>query len=226
MRTITTTKCRAHRHPEFSLAFDPAKILERDAHWFAGVLEGNVASGTRYQIGESVQIGWMWAWVTALPDGTYGFEEPDMKTANAVVRQPGLTNSLGHLRFQKDTLESVLPAKALSFPSFEQTYLVCTRLEKEGPFFLDRRDPTEKDSGWVLACQSDHDHNTAASWQKTWLYSALVGTCRRALPYLAFPPGLVISVDEKNSPAFFLNDKLLPVRKDSYVHRLMELAGR
>jgi len=47
-----------------------------------------------------------------LSNGTLGFEEPDMKSI-PVVLQPGLTNSLSHLRLHKDTLESVLSSDAL-----------------------------------------------------------------------------------------------------------------
>lgn len=226
MRTVTTTKCTAHGQSELTLAFDPEKVLERDVRWFAGTLEQDVESGARFKAGQSMQIGWMWTWVTALPDGTYGFEEPDMKSATPLVRQTGLTNSLSHLRLQKDILESVLTAETLSFPSIQQTCLVCTRLGNAGAFFLDRREPDDKDSGWIFGCESDHNHEMTASWQKTWLYTAVVGTCRRALPYLAFPPGSLITVDEKDSPVFYLNDKQLPIRKDSYLHLLMERPKR
>lgn len=222
MPTIKTTKCSARNHPELTLAFDAGKVLEQDVRWFASSLERDVDSGTRFEVGQSMQIGWMWVWFVALPDGTYGLEEPDMKTGTPLTRQPGLTNSLGHLRFQKDTLESVLPATSLSFPSIQQTCLVCTRLAKDGAFFLDRREPTDKDSGWIFGCESDHDHQTAASWQKSWLYTTVVDNCRRALPYLAFPPGSLITVTPQDVPAFFLNEKQLPIRKGSYVQRLIE----
>lgn len=226
MRTITTTKCSAHGQSELTLAFDPERVLERDVRWFAGALEQDVESGTRFQVGQSMQTGWMWTWITALPDGTYGFEEPDMKSATPLVRQAGLTNTLAHLRLQKDALESVLTAEALSFPTIQQTCLICTQLANAGAVILDRREPTDKDSGWIFSCDSSHDHQTAASWQKAWLYTAVVGTCRRALPYLAFPPGSVITVDEKDLPVFYLNDKQLPVRRDSYLHRMMERLKR
>jgi len=226
MRTVTTTKCTALGQSELTLAFDPEKVLERDVRWFAGTLEDDVKSGARFKVGQSMQIGWMWTWLTALPDGTYGFEEPDMKSATPLVRQAGLTNSLGHLRLQKDTLESVLSAESLSFPSLQQTCLVCTRLENGGAFFLDRREPDDKDSGWIFGCESDHDHQTAASWQKTWLYTAVVGNCRRALPYLAFPPGSLITVGADCSPVLYLDDKPLSIRKDSYLQQMIERLKR
>jgi hypothetical protein len=189
--------------------------------WFAGSLEQDVASGSRFQVGQSMQLGWMRTWITALPDGTYGFEEPDMRSATPLVRQPGLSNALGHLRLQKDSLLSVLPVNALSFPSVQQTCLVCTRLTPSETFFLDRREPKGNDSGWIFGCQGDHEHNAAESWKKTWLYSAVVEICRRALPYLAFPPGSFLSMVGDSTPEFFLGDKRLTVRKGSYLDCVM-----
>ena len=138
------------------------------------------------------------------------------------MRQPGLTNTLGHLRAQKDTLESVLPVNALSFPTLQQTCWVCTKLGNSGSFFLDRREPKDNDSGWILGCRAGHDHNAAQSWKKTWLYSAVVETCRRALPYLAFPRGSRVSVSRDSPPELFLNGKKLLIRKRSYLDLMIE----
>jgi hypothetical protein len=80
-------------------------MLEADVLWFAGTLEQIVQSGSCFQGGQSLQIRWSIAWFVALPNGTLGFEEPDMKSM-PVVLQPGLTNSLSHLRLHKDTLEA------------------------------------------------------------------------------------------------------------------------
>src|SRR5262245_15033582 len=79
MHSITTTKCHDNDHPELVLGFDPAAVLETDALWFAGTLEQMVQSGSRFQEGQSLQIGWSVAWFVALPNGNLGFEEPDMK---------------------------------------------------------------------------------------------------------------------------------------------------
>src|SRR5262249_50893759 len=105
-----------------------------------------------------------------------------------------------------------------------QTCLVCTRLENAGAFFLDRRQPEDRDSGWIFGCDSDHDHESAASWQRASLYSAVVDTSARALPYLAFPPGALVAVDAQGSPTFYLNDEQLSVRKNSYVAQWLERA--
>jgi len=145
MLLITTTKCRDHDHSELALAYD-APLLEADARSFAGVLEHMVQSGSRFQPGQSLQIGWSMAWLVSHPNQILGFEEPDM-TSMPLVRQPGLTHSLRHLRLHKDTLESVLNRDVLSFPSLQQTCLICTRLAGSSSFLMDRRQPQGRDSG-------------------------------------------------------------------------------
>jgi hypothetical protein len=47
------------------------------------------------------------------------------------------------------------------------------------------------------------------------LYEAVVVICPRALPYLAFPPGATIAVDDALS--FFMNGEPLEIRKGSFV---------
>jgi hypothetical protein len=214
MRLITTTKCHDHGHPELALTLDSTS-LEADARWFAGILEQMVQSGSRFQPGQSLQIGWSVAWFVALPNKTLGFEEPDMKSM-PLVRQPGLTHSLRHLRLHKDTLESVLYSDALSLPSLQQSCLICTRLAHSSSFFMDRRQPQGADSGWFIGCQADeHDHNDPTTLRTVSLYEAVVIICPRALPYLAFPPRATIAVDEALS--FFMDGEPLEVREGSFV---------
>jgi len=213
MVSIVTTKCRDHNHPELVLAFD--SILEDDARWFAGSLEEMVQSGSRFEAGQTLQIGWSIAWFVTAENDTLGFEEPDMKSM-PVRHQPGLTNSLAHLRLHKDTLESVLPADALCFPSLQQSCIVCTTLAHSNSFFMNRDRPNNRHSGWFIGCQADaHDHNDPSTLKLVSLYEAVVVLCPRALPYLAFPLGAVITVAE--TPSFSMAGEPLEVRKGSFV---------
>jgi hypothetical protein len=140
MVLITTTKCHDYGHPELALALDSTS-LEADARWFAGILEQMVQSGSRFQPGQSLQIGWSVVWFVALPNKTLGFEEPDMKSM-PLVRQPGLTHSLRHLRLHKDTLESVLCSDALSLSSVAPAKLSHLRAFGTFEFILYGSPPT------------------------------------------------------------------------------------
>lgn len=217
MRTILTTKCRSYGHPELALSFDQTKLLERDAESFASSLEHMVESGSRFQPGQTIQIGWSIAWCVSQPNGILGFEEPDMKSM-PMAKQIGLTDSLRHVRLQKDTLESVLSVDALLFPSLQQSCLVCTRLSNSGKFFMDRSEPRGADSGWFIGCVIDgHNHNDVSNLKKVSLYEAAVTLCPGMLPYLAFPPKTVINFDE--SPSFSVDGKPVEVRRGSFLDR-------
>lgn len=215
LRTIKTTRCMRHGHPEITLAFDPDGVLEGDAAWFASVLEDMVASGSRFLPGQSLALGWSIVWFTTLPDGSLGLEEPDMHSM-PTVRQPGLTNGLRQLRLHKDTLESVLPAQALAFPSLQQSCLVCTDAAPGLPCFMNRFLPDGADSGWFIGCQEmGHNHNDADNLRRFSLYEAALRICPQVLPYLAFPPDSMIYVERR--PSFFLGDRQLEIRRDSFL---------
>lgn len=81
-------------------------------------------------------------------------------------------------------------------------------------------------NGWqackFLRMEIREGNHPAASWKKTWLYSAVVESCRRALPYLAFPSGSFISVAEDGKLELFLNEKKVQIRKGSYLDLVIE----
>jgi hypothetical protein len=215
--TVKTGRCNTKAHPEFTLAYDPRRALERDVRWYAGVLEQLVASGSRFKPGDSLQLGWSTARVTSLPDGTLGLEEYDLKSMPP-KRQAGVTESLRVLRLQKDALESVLPVKSLATPTLAHSCIVCTRLAGASTFIMQRDAVQGEVSGWFLGCaDASHDHNVVANLKKVSLYEAIVAHCRAALPFLAFPPGAVIGM--QGAPAFFLNGEQLPVRQGSFLDR-------
>ena len=59
MAVLRTTNCRAHGHPEFEIAFDPALVpVENDVHSFLAWLEQSVAEGEHYLPGQTCQVGW------------------------------------------------------------------------------------------------------------------------------------------------------------------------
>lgn len=219
MDRITTQNCKAHGHLELALAYDPAQVLESDVRWFASTLEWMVGSGSRFGAGESVQLGWSALWVSEMEDGVLGFEEPDMRSM-PVMRQPGLTQTLRHLRLHKDVVESVLPADAAAFPSFRQACLVCTRLASSAGFIMDRQNPADADSGWFIGCRDkDHSHNQPDNLEKVSLYEAAIVHCPAALPYLALPAGILVAFDRM--PTIFKDRQALNLRRGSFLDRLL-----
>ena len=54
-----TAKCSQFGHPEFQINVSDKKIPRADVDWFLSTLEGMVAGGERFRLGETMQIGWM-----------------------------------------------------------------------------------------------------------------------------------------------------------------------
>ena len=70
MNKITTRRCHERGHPELEVDYDPEKLLALDAERFAELLESMVHAGSRFEIGQSLQIGWslavLPAWVLVI----------------------------------------------------------------------------------------------------------------------------------------------------------------
>lgn len=115
-----------------------SRFLSRTQSGLPMALRQMVRDGSRFLPGHSLQLGGSLVLFTNLPEGTLGFEEPNMSSM-PIIRQSGLTNSLRHLRLQKNSLESVLPAENLAFPSLRQTCTICTKLAQSESFLMERQ---------------------------------------------------------------------------------------
>ena len=216
MKTLRTTTCAGHGHPEFRITFDPSVVVvPDDARWLLTGLEASVAEGTRYKPGETVQVGWALTEVRQGEDGDLSLWESDMRSL-PVQWSMGLSRTLAQLRVQKDVVESVLGADDVSFPSMRQSALICSRLGQGEEFILDRSKPADADSGWFFGCRhNDHDHNSAEELRRVSVYeAALLAT--RIIPYLALPPGVMVGL-RGPATSIFLNGEPLDLKPGSYL---------
>ena len=212
-----TTSCRRHAHPEFRVTYDPAVVpVEEDVRWFLAGLEKSVAAGERFTDGQTFQVGWM---VTLLRDSGPGFLsilEPDMRQM-PVAWIDSVSQTLAHLRVQKDVCESVLSAEDLSFPSAQEAALICTRLGRTQRMVMERSEPQGADSGWFCGCDGEgHNHNDERELLTVSLYEAAVRYSPQIIPYLALPPGTLLS-HGGGPPAFFRHRRPLVYKPGSYL---------
>jgi hypothetical protein len=212
-----TTNCGKFGHPEFRLIIDKAKVpVAEDLKWLVNWLEQSVAEGERYAPEQTCQIGWMVTKVGLGEDGLLTLWEPDLR-AMPVVWVESVSSTLAHLRLQKDVVESVLAASALTFPSMRQSAIICTRLGNRDHLVLERTQPKAADSGWFFGCRDkDHDHNDATELRCVSLYEAAVSYAPQIIPYLALPPGVLIAL-ENDAPAIFHNGEALDFLKGSFL---------
>ncbi len=83
MNTLTTSRCAPHGHPEFRIAYD-APVPPQDVEWLADILAGSVERGSRFQNGETIELGSIFLRVT-LEDDLLIVQEPDF----CRMRSPG-----------------------------------------------------------------------------------------------------------------------------------------
>lgn len=217
MKVLRTTKCRRYGHPEFRVSYDPAVVVVADdVEWFIGWLQDSVAEGTWYKAGETCQIGWVLVQVRQHDGDELTFYEPDMGSF-PIEWTEGVTSTLSQLRRQKDVVESVLGAEEVSFPSLRQSAIVCTRLGQYADMILERTNPEGLDSGWFCGCrEDDHDHNNVAELRKVSLYEAAVRYAPQIVPYLAFPPGVLVALCD-DAPVIFHHGEPLEFLPGSYL---------
>jgi hypothetical protein len=215
--TFFTSKCSQFGHPEFQISVSDQAIPRADVDWFLATLESMVAAGERFKAGETMQIGWM---ITKIEQGDRGavkLTEPDMKSipvkfidsANATVR---------HLRGQKDSVESVLPASSLQFPSLSQSVVVHVNYRQARRLLLDRSAPKGTDSGWWLSDLSDASGSKDVShFTKISLYQLALDR-PDLIKFFAFPNGVQVVVDRRVG---VLKDGLeLPIKRGSFLDLL------
>lgn len=149
-------------------------------------------------------------------DGLLSFWEPDMR-ALPVAWKESVSNTLAHLRLQKDVVESVLSADALAHPSMLQSAIICTRFGQKDGMVMERTEPSGTDSGWFFGCrEEDHDHNEVAELRRVSIYEAAVRFAQQIVPYLALPDGVLIGVS-KGVPAVFKEGELLKFKAGSFL---------
>lgn len=187
MRHLETRSCHQHGHPEFALELGE-EVLELDAEWLRATLEGLVAQGHRFRPGETLQLGWSITRIGPLEHGRLTLLEPDFESLPTHF-VPGATRTLLHLRLQRSVAESLGVAEP-AFPSLRQSAIVCSRLARAHPLWLDRALPQGMDSGWFMGCADEsHDHQSARSLERLSLYEVALQQ-PAVVPYLALPPGL------------------------------------
>lgn len=184
---------------------------------------GWVAAGSRFQPGQSIQIGWSLARFVSLPSGALGLEEPDMKSF-PIVHRPGLTRTLRHLRLQRDTLGSLEEALTPAFPPLTQACMVCSELAPDKGLRMHRFAPSASHSGWLMTCRdASHDHGEENTLRVVSLYQAILQICPRALAFLAFPTGSTVVADDELS--FHFDGKPVAVRTGSFLDWRQRQAG-
>jgi hypothetical protein len=216
MIEVKTKNCHKRKHPEILIRVEPKTVLDSDIEWLVSTLEESVQSGTKYEHGEKLQIGWMITEFRSHDSGLLCLHEPDMKSL-PLQFIPSVTTTLRHLRLHKDVVGSFEPALEVDFPMLSQSAIICTRLKGSEYCIMSRVEPDGDDSGWFVGCTDDeHDHDDPRELTRVSLYELVLKYHAPVLAFLALPPEASLTTEEGTLRAFY-RERKIRTRKGSFL---------
>ncbi|SIO68117.1 immunity protein Imm33 domain-containing protein [Paraburkholderia phenazinium] len=194
----STTGCKRFDHPECEIRVSNPAIPKVDITWLLGFIESYIASGTRLNIGETMQIGWMLVRIEEGRAGALRLTEPDMKSF-PVNFVDSVDRTLVHLRNQNDVVRSLSPAIDPHFPSLRQSAVVHVNYKHAASVSLKRKVVEGVSSGWVITDTEDSAGlRDPARLLTTSLYQ--LGLDRPELiKFFALPPMVEVSIDNRRT---------------------------
>lgn len=216
---LRTTQCGKHGVSEIGFEVRSSTIPEADRQWVIKTLEDMVAGGSRFKAGETLQLGWMINQFVAAPDGTLRLQEPDMRSM-PIAFADQLDNTLRHLRYHKDTVESFTEPLDVVFPSIRQSVLVPPAYKTIFRYAIQRHKPEGTDSGWLMTGPAEPTPDMDLSQHIRVSLYELVRARPELVPLLAMPPGVLITKDFADKREYFFQDRPLTVRQDSFLAKL------
>ena len=213
------TTPRGNDVPAIVFEVQSATIPETDRQWLIKTLEDMVAGGSRFKAGETLQLGWMIDQFAASPDGTLRLQEPDMRSM-PIAFVDRMDNTLRHLRYHKDTVESFAEPLEVVFPSIRQSVLVPPAYKTIFRYAIQRHKPEGTDSGWLMTGPAEPTPDMDLSQHIRVSLYELVRARPELLPLLAMPPGVLITKDFADKREYFFEDRPLTVRPDSFLDKL------
>lgn len=215
--TYHTTNCARHGHPEFQINVSSKSIPVSDVDWFLSTIESMVAAGERFKSGETIQIGWTMAKIEQGEKGALRLLEPDMTTI-PLKFVDSMDATIRQLRAQKDSVESVLPASSLLFPTLTQSVVVHVDYKQSKRLVLERLSPQGSDSGWWLSDLTDiPGAKDPSRFAKISLYQLAIHR-PDLVRFFAFPVGVQVIVDGQIS--VMKDGSILRTKSGSYLDLL------
>lgn len=219
---VRTNGCKNFGHPEICVSYESGAVADVDVAWLLGWIEAQVAAGTVFRNGQTVQIGWMITRLHAEENGDLALHEPDM-VSNPAVFVDSISATLSHLRLQKAVAESYGLVAAMMFPSPRQSVVVCNRFDGSSGFFMERTTPDVVGSGWFMGCyDASHSHSVQENIRCMSLYEAACRVNPKTIPFLALPDLSRVAFRDGNKPQVCLKGAEIEPKPGSYMDQLLK----
>jgi hypothetical protein len=222
---LTSTKCSNFGHREFRIRGD-SPALTADAVWLIEFLESSVANGTCFRPGETIQIGWMVNLIEEDGADLLTFSEPDFQHF-PIKFSRSVTNTLFHLRIQKDTADSLGLLDLLAIPSIRDAASVTEDFPRSAQVHLSRNEPAGLHSGWIVeAVETDQGKEGEPRASKLISLYELAMARSDVIPYLGLPPSIRVLRAGSSKPKVFLNDDEIHIAPKSFLARYLSAKRR
>jgi hypothetical protein len=222
-----TTQCRRHGHAEFTLVIEqklPVPALEKI---LVSYFEDQVARGTTFKVGETVQFGWAMLRIGQRSDGTLSVAELAAETESGWRESVG--TALMDTWFQQQVAVSL--SLEPEFPRQGQTAYICGNVEPGlGEYMLSRGEPVRaNDSGWFIGCcEDDHDHNTVDNLSLEGLLGVIL-QIPILMQFVALPFDtnlhIVVSKSGAPIPTIYIDGEPRTPKRGSYLASLIKKRG-
>jgi len=201
--------------PEIVVRVSDSAIPEQDIKTILEGFEEEVSKGVKYNVGESLQLGFMLNQFSGLKDGRLILEEPDMKSL-PIKFIASMNYTFKTLRQQKDVVESIETNVDLAFPTLREAIAVHKNYKTSKAIVLERVSPEGSQSGWWVHDQSDSNPDNYAL---TSLYQFALDR-PDLVKYLALPIGSKVFDIKGAKIQISLNDQNLAIKKGSFIDEL------
>ena len=179
-----TKNCHKLDRPEICFICEPKVIPHDDINYLINFFEDEVKQGIIFKTNETIQIGWMINQFQLMEDGYLHVLEPNFKDL-PIVFINSMTNTLRHLRQQKDIVESINHDLEVSYTSIRSSIVVCPTYQKATSIYLVREKPDNNFSGWFFRDLDSEDEENYS------LISLYEFACQRPdlVKFIGIPPG-------------------------------------
>ncbi|HWB59813.1 MAG TPA: hypothetical protein VG733_09980 [Chthoniobacteraceae bacterium] len=170
------------------------------AEWLLGYFNEALACGSRFDSGQTVQIGWMICKLHKANDGALELWEPDFDSF-PIRWINGVNITMRHLLLQRAICEELKFEP--DFPSLQHSGIVSPGFASSEDFTLSREGPEGVHSGWFLMEYGYQGHQ--AEHQS--LYQLVLwNSC--IVPFLALPPGSTVHRHSGGYEVLYCKNKL------------------
>ncbi len=173
---LTTQSSHSRSHPQIVVWVDDAAAGL--AHDLLTHLESEIALGTTFADGRTIQIGWSILSLRGTP-GQLELFEPDFQSF-PISWQLGVNLTMRQLFQQRAVCE--LFGCDPEFPSLTQAGIACPGFANCSEYTMEREQPRDSDSGWLFSTPLESDEGEWHSLYQLALQKPSI------IPLLALPP--------------------------------------